>query len=73
MGHCSPFLFAARLSREKSPDPSPPELQNPPAGFRHRTGGQRVPAPQIRRSVPGMRAFSIPSNSGELAAAGGEA
>lgn len=57
MGHCSPFLFAARLSREKSPDPSPPELQNPPAGFRHRTGGQRVPASLIRRSVPGTRAF----------------
>lgn len=73
MGHCSPFLFAARLSREKSPDPSPPELQNPPAGFRHRAGGQRVPASLIRRSVPGTRAFSIPPNSGELAATGGEA
>lgn len=73
MGHCSPFLFAARLSREKSPDPFPPEFQNPPAGFRHRTGGQRVPASPIRQSVPGTRAFSIPPNSGELAATGGEA
>lgn len=43
-----------------------PEFQNPPDGFRPRAGGQRVPAPQIRRSVPGTRDFSIPQNSVEL-------
>lgn len=39
MGHCTLSSFAPR---EKIPDPSLPELQNPPVGFRRRTGGQRV-------------------------------
>jgi len=71
MGHCNPVLLDARLSRDKNLDSSPKKFQNPPAGFRHRAGGQRVPAPLIQRSVPGTRAFLIPPNSGELDRMGG--